>query len=209
MPYPIKIASLPHDLMLGLMMLETWPLCTDTQSNFGNRVLGEVEKNSFIVCQAKGNTAGLCPQNYVSFPTSGRFVRIFTVKGFKGLLIKIRVCAKCGLLQSRDGLRQSDVLLCVSRLSNCDLLSGMLHQVVNVLHLLAALVLQKRNQDPAPKEHFCFLISPSLSPQPPFPDQQLPEPVLWNSGKVKEARIHRKVFVPRSPTGSCLVSLML
>ena len=41
---------------------ETWPLYTGAELNLGDRVLGEVEKNSFIACQAKGHTAGSCPQ---------------------------------------------------------------------------------------------------------------------------------------------------
>ena len=38
---------------------ETWPLCTITELNLGNRVLGEVEKNSFIAWPTKGNHSGL------------------------------------------------------------------------------------------------------------------------------------------------------
>ena len=33
---------------------ETWPLCAVTELNLGNRVLGEEEKNSFIVLLGKG-----------------------------------------------------------------------------------------------------------------------------------------------------------
>ena len=69
---------------------------------------------------------------------------------------------------------------------------------------------------PCPKAALLFLVGSSpVSASPPFPDQQLFEPALRNSGKVTEAGVyslqtrnggHRKAFVPRSPTGSCLVS---
>ena len=59
----------------------------------------------------------------------------------------------------------------------------------------------------------CFLVSSS----PPFPDQCLIEHAVWNSGNLMEAEWSQfltnkkwgtqKGFVPRSPTGSCLVSL--
>ena len=58
-----------------------------------------------------------------------------------------------------------------------------------------------------------FLVSAS----PPFLDQQLFESALWDSGKVMEAGVcslqtrnggPRKVSLPRSPTGSCVVSLV-
>ena len=44
------------------MMLKTQPLCTGAQSNLGDRVLGEVEKNSFIAFTGKGGQSGLLPQ---------------------------------------------------------------------------------------------------------------------------------------------------
>ena len=97
----------------------------------------------------------------------------------------------------------------------------MLHQVVNIFHFLEVSVLQK-----GPNILLCILLEKELgsSPKtallsldysslvyasPPFPDQQLFEPALWNSGKVMEAEAyslktksggHRKSCVPRSPT---------
>ena len=69
---------------------------------------------------------------------------------------------------------------------------------------------------PCPKAALLFLDCSSLvSASPPFPDQQLFEPALWNSGEVMEAEVyslqtrnggHRKTSIPRSPAGSCLVS---
>ena len=103
----------------------------------------------------------------------------------------------------------------------------MLHQVLNIFHLLGILVLQKSSKillcvslevepGPCPKPALlCPDCSSLVSASPPFPDQQLFESALWNSGKVMEAGVyslqtrntgHRKDSVPRSPTGSCLVS---
>ena len=108
------------------------------------------------------------------------------------------------------------------------LLYGMLNQVVNIFHLLGVLVLQKNskiqyvyslrwNQYPAPSLYHSFLTVPPLSLHPPpFPDYQLFESTLWNSGKVMETEVyslkgraggHRKAFVSRSPTGPSSVSL--
>ena len=43
-------------------MPKTWPLCTSAESNLGDRVLGEVEKNSFIALPGKGGHSRLRPQ---------------------------------------------------------------------------------------------------------------------------------------------------
>ena len=75
----------------------------------------------------------------------------------------------------------------------------------------------KRNQVPAPKTAVSWWqVLPYLFP-PPFPDQKLFEPALWNSGEIMETetyflkiknRGHRKVSMSRSPTGSCSGSLI-
>ena len=81
----------------------------------------------------------------------------------------------------------------------CDLLSGMLHGVVNILQLLGFLVLQRSSKillcvsleyEPGPclKAVVLFLdCSFLISASSTFPDKQLFEPALWNSGKVMEA----------------------
>ena len=43
------LISLKH-----LLMLKFWPLYTGAKLNLGDRVLGEVEKNSFIALPGKG-----------------------------------------------------------------------------------------------------------------------------------------------------------
>ena len=45
---------------------EAWPLCTGAELNLGDRVLGEVESITLLLCQAKGDTAAhvlktMCP----------------------------------------------------------------------------------------------------------------------------------------------------
>ena len=76
----------------------------------------------------------------------------------------------------------------------------------------------KGEPGPCLKAALLFLDCSSLvSSSPRFPDYQLFEPALWNSGKVIEAEAHslkirngghRKTFMPRSPTGSCSVSFL-
>ena len=140
-----------------------------------------------MICQAKGDTADSCPQNRVSQPR-GDLVRSFIamVQGWGcGWLIRIRVCAGPAFLES--GLRWSpDEFLWFSRLTSCDLLSGMKTAsssiIVNIFHLLGVLVLQKSSKillhvsleaEPGscPKAALLFLDCSSLfSVSPPFPD---------------------------------------
>ena len=73
-------------------MLEL-PLCTSTKSNLGDRVLAEVEKNSFIALPGKGGHRGLVPLKTVC-PTLGRFGEGFYSNGSRvELLVRIGVCA--------------------------------------------------------------------------------------------------------------------
>ena len=48
---------------LKILMLKTWPLCTGAELNLGGRVLGEVEKNSFIALPGKRGHSRLVPLN--------------------------------------------------------------------------------------------------------------------------------------------------
>ena len=57
-------------------MLKTRPLCTGTESNLRDRVLGEVEKKSFIVLPSKGEHSGLMSQK-LCVPTQEDSVRSF------------------------------------------------------------------------------------------------------------------------------------
>ena len=89
-----------------------------------------------------------------------------------------------------------------------------LHQVVNIFHLVGVLVLQKSwkillcvslegEPDPAPRLRYCFLTAPPLSLHP------LPSLIsnCLNLPFGIQGRGHRKAFVSRSPTGSFSVSL--
>ena len=61
-------------------MPKTRPLYTSAELTLRDRVLGEVliEKNSFIAFQAKGETAGFCPQTLcVPAWVGGKLVRSF------------------------------------------------------------------------------------------------------------------------------------
>ena len=42
-------------------MLRAWPLCTSAELNLGDRVLGEVEKNSFVALPGRGGYSRFLP----------------------------------------------------------------------------------------------------------------------------------------------------
>ena len=63
-------------------MLKAQLLSTSTKSNLRDRVLGEVEKNSFVALPGKGNTADSCHQN-LCVPTQEDLMKSF-VLGFPG-----------------------------------------------------------------------------------------------------------------------------
>ena len=66
--------------------------------NLRDRVLDEVEKNSFIALPGKGGHSRLMPLKTVC-PNPGRFGEGFYSNGSRaGLLIRIRVCAGPALL---------------------------------------------------------------------------------------------------------------
>ena len=51
-----------------ILILKTQPLCTSAELNLRGRVLGEVEKNSFIALPGKGGHRGLLPRKTASQP---------------------------------------------------------------------------------------------------------------------------------------------
>ena len=60
---PYNVVNL---IQLIHVMLKSQPLCTRARSNLRDRVLGEVEKNSFIALPGKGGHNGLRPlKNHV------------------------------------------------------------------------------------------------------------------------------------------------
>ena len=92
---PYSVVNL---IQLIHVMLKSQPLCTMARSNLRDRVLGEVEKNSFLLCQEKGDRMGLCLSKTVCSNLEG-FSEEFYSKEFKGRVTdKIRVCAGPALL---------------------------------------------------------------------------------------------------------------
>ena len=93
----------------------------------------------------------------------------------------------------------------------------MLPQAVNIFHLFRVLVLQKsseillylpRGTRTLPQGcTVVFAHSSLVSASPPFPDQQLFEPVLWNQGRswrlslfpINEKQVTQKDFVAQEP----------
>ena len=71
------------------MMLKAQPLCTDAKSNLRDRVLGEVEKNSFIALPGKGGQSGLLHWK-IMWPNPGEFGEEFYGNSSRvGLLIRL------------------------------------------------------------------------------------------------------------------------
>jgi len=66
--YPEKGIATHSSILDGEITLKAQPLCTGAEMNLGDKVWGEVEKNSFIALLGKGGTMGSCPQNGVSQP---------------------------------------------------------------------------------------------------------------------------------------------
>ena len=76
------------------MVLKTWPLCTSAKSSLRDRVLGEVERNSFVVFARQRGTPWAHALQNLGVPTWGGFGEEFLSNGFSvELLIRIRVFA--------------------------------------------------------------------------------------------------------------------
>ena len=57
-------------------MMKTWTLCTGAELNLGNRVLGEIKKNSFIALPGNGDPVGSCLQK-LGVPMQQELMRSF------------------------------------------------------------------------------------------------------------------------------------
>ena len=68
-------------------MLKTWPLCTCAELNL--RVLGEVEKNSFIALPGKVGHRGLPPSKTVCPNPGGFGEKFYSSSSRMGLLIRL------------------------------------------------------------------------------------------------------------------------
>ena len=71
------------------VMLKTQPLCTGAESNLGDRVLGEAEKNSFIVLPGKAGHSRLLPLKTVCPHPAGFGEEFYTNSSRVGLLIRL------------------------------------------------------------------------------------------------------------------------
>ena len=65
-----------QDIFHALLIMRAWSLCTGAKSNLRDRVLGEVEKNSFIALPGKGGHSGLVPSE-LFVPTQESLMRSF------------------------------------------------------------------------------------------------------------------------------------
>ena len=63
-------------LPILMLMPKARLLCTGAESNLGDRVLGEVEKNSFIALPGKGGHSRLVPLK-IMCPNLGKFGEVF------------------------------------------------------------------------------------------------------------------------------------
>ena len=77
-------------------MPKTQPLCTSAKSNL--RVLGEVEKNSFIALPGKRGHSGLVPLKTVCPKPGGFDEEFYNNSSRVGLLIRVKVCVGPALL---------------------------------------------------------------------------------------------------------------
>ena len=71
-------------------MPKTWPLCTGAKLNLGDRVLGEVEKNSFIALPDKGGHSGLMLLKTMCPNLGGFDEEFYSNDSRAGLLIRLR-----------------------------------------------------------------------------------------------------------------------
>ena len=78
--------------------MKTRPLCTNAEMSLKDRVLGEVEKNSFIALPGRKGHSSLVPLKTVC-PNPGRFGEELYSNGSRvGLLMSIMVCTGPALL---------------------------------------------------------------------------------------------------------------
>ena len=90
---PLFKDNFPEVYVKLLLMSKTWPLCTCPKSNLGDKVLDEVEKNSFIALSGKGGHSRLMPLRTVCPHLGGSGEEFYSNSSRAGLLIRIKVCA--------------------------------------------------------------------------------------------------------------------
>ena len=70
-------------------MLKTQPLYTSAESNLGHRVLGEIEKNSFIALPGKGGHRELLSSKTVCLNSGGCDEGFYSNSSRVGLLTRL------------------------------------------------------------------------------------------------------------------------
>ena len=192
-----------------ILMLETCPLYTGADLNLRDRVLDEVGKNSLLLYQAKGDTAGLCPQTLCPDP------EVFGEE-FRSSGSRVPLCGGPGCVQGLPPLTwpqggSPDEHLWFSGLPNCDPLwkEGCLSSNIficwglsSVRSLKTRLCIHEAEPEPWLQAAQLLLAAPSLSLRP--------LPSLISNFAALPFRIrgrssnggHRKDFMPRSPTES-------
>ena len=140
-------------------MLKTQPLHTSAKSNLRDRVLGKVEKNSFIALPTKGEHGGLVRQKLCL-----NQVRIWW--GVYGNGSRVGLLIRWGCVQS---------LLSFTMVSAGHLIVGV--GPAEELRGIVMCVPWGSNQDHLPSLHYCFLAALPLSLHP------LPS-LIWNCLKV-------------------------
>ena len=80
------------------VMLKTWPLCTGAKLNFGDRVLSEAEKSSFIAMPGKGGYSWLLPLKIVCPNPGGFGEELYSNTSRVRMLIRLGSCRACSPL---------------------------------------------------------------------------------------------------------------
>ena len=163
------------------LMPKAQPLCTSAESDLGDRVLGEIEKNSFLALPGKGGHSRLLPSKTVRPNPGGFGEECYSSSSRSRLLVRIRVCAGLYAFNIISG----GLLTLMSFSGSFNLASGGFLAVPPLfLHPLPSLISNYLNL--------------------PFGTQGR----SWRLESVpcKQVTGHRKASMPRSPRGSCSVS---
>ena len=199
---------------IGLLL----PLTAIARQKHRDRVLADGEKDSFIALTGKGCHSKLmfCPWkglggSFIVWGVENRAADRDQGRGKLALSFKTDVQWSARLVL---------VVLLLSRMKKTSSTSSSIcwgFQFCRKGSRILLYIFLKEETGPCPKAALLSLDCSSLvSSIPSLPwDQQLFEPALRNSGKVMQAeayclkardRGHGKAYVPRSPTGPCMVT---
>ena len=199
-----------------ILMPKAQPLHTGAKSNLRDRALGEVEKNSFIALPGKGGHSRLLPSKTMC-PNPGEFGEEFYGNGSRvGMLIRSRCVQGLhsfnlisgNLLDELLWFLLSDLRCSSPGMKDADILHFLDFNSIKGLKTWLCVSLEGE-PGPCPKAVLLFLGFPSLFyAYFPFTDfsncSNLP---FGTQGESWRLEGDQKTSVPRSPTGSCLVSI--